>query len=178
MTETRDSIQVVKDDAQEAATVAAAALQKLLGEASLHSVEQKLAVLTERVTGNERARNLDISEVQRRLLELNHAHEKQVKDQATYIERRVFETTMQDFAKWRDAINSTIAGLDSRLVSREAFDVHVKDKDIWRESVNGQLSSLAGRDLGHGSSRELFFKVLAAIMGLVSLYLLFLRLSP
>lgn len=137
------------------------------------SVELKLAVLTERVTGFEQAYGLNADEIQRRLTELNHAHEKQVRDQATYIERRVFETTIADLTKWRDEINAAISETDSKFVPREAFNTHVRDKDLWRESVNGQLSVLAGRSTAAGNIRTLIFQLLTALFGLLSLYLLF-----
>ena len=49
----------------------------------------QIAILRERIAGMERAREVQIKELARRLDELNHAHANAVKMQNTYLPREV-----------------------------------------------------------------------------------------
>ena len=51
-------------------------------------------------------------EYERRLSELNHAHEAAVKEQARVLPREIFESFNRDYGIWRDSINTTITKLN------------------------------------------------------------------
>jgi hypothetical protein len=136
-------------------------------------LDVRVAVLEEHLRGMETALQLQHEEYQRRLDELNHAHEKQVQDQATYVERRLYDAGMTEWGKWREQTNAAVATWDGRHVSRETFDSFVKETSVWRDSVRETLALLSGRSTGVSGARVLLFQILAAIMAALSLYLLF-----
>ncbi len=69
----------------------------------------RIVVLEERLKGMDKALALQSIENHRRLDELNHAHEKQVKDQATYVSEDKFNGFLAEYGQWRNSVMKTLA---------------------------------------------------------------------
>ena len=111
----------------------------------------RLAVLEEQVKAL-RAEIADKAvEYQRRLLELNHAHEKQVKDQSTYVSD--------------DKFSGYVSKVDARL---EKVDARL-------EQITKTLSELEGRSGGKNSVQELILKILPLLIAALTLAAFFWR---
>lgn len=78
------------------------------------ALEVRVSVLEERMRGRETALQLQGNEYERRLAELNHAHAKQVKDQATYISQDKFEGFLAETHVWRGKIDKTLDAMEGR----------------------------------------------------------------
>lgn len=75
------------------------------------------------------AKELQAREYERRLSELNHAHDEAMENWRTSLPREVFEAFQSEFRTWRDGVNTTmtagammpsaIGGLDKRLEAAE-----------------------------------------------------------
>lgn len=57
------------------------------------------------------------TEVQRRLGELNHAHETAVKEQARTLPREMFDQWRNDFDKWKDGVNRELTTIRTRSMT-------------------------------------------------------------
>ena len=96
----------------------------------------RIAVLEQQLKGAEHAVMLQAKEYERRLLELNHAHDRAVQDRATYVTREMF-------ASFQDKIESS---LDSIRESRSQDSGHKRGVgDAWKFVVAavGLISTLA-----------------------------------
>jgi hypothetical protein len=80
----------------------------------------RVAVIEERLRGIDGATTHQFDETMRRLAELNHAHEKQVQDQATYIGREVFEGRMKELRIWQDEVRNTLSELAGRSTGKSS----------------------------------------------------------
>jgi len=78
------------------------------------SVTVRLSVLEEQVKADRRALELQAKEISRRLDELNHAHEKQVKDQQTYVSADKFDGYVANQDSWRSKVDTTLALLEGK----------------------------------------------------------------
>jgi oligoendopeptidase F len=79
-----------------------------------HALTVRIAVLEEKVNAAQREKILQAQEYERRLSELNHAHEKQVKDQSTYVSDDRFNGFMGQFSTLRDTVNTYMSGAEGR----------------------------------------------------------------
>lgn len=86
---------------------------------SNESLETRLGVLTERVTGSERAMVLQAKEYERRLEELNHAHARQVAMQMTFVSKDSWDGMME----WRDGVNKSLTLLDGKAAAASSARV-------------------------------------------------------
>lgn len=75
----------------------------------------RLAVLEEVVRGMRSNLKLQAAEYSRRLGELNHAHEKQVQDQRTYVSEDKFNGYTAELAAFQAKVNEALARGDGRL---------------------------------------------------------------
>jgi len=79
-----------------------------------HDLTVRIAVLEEKVQAAEREKILQAKEYERRLLDLNHAHEKQVKDQSTYISDDKFNGFVGEVNAWRGSVTTAVANLEGK----------------------------------------------------------------
>lgn len=77
-------------------------------------VAVRLAVLEERMAGVNVALALQAKEYERRLLDLNHAHEKQVEDQSTYVSLDKFEGFEDKVNEWQSRTQIAFATMGGR----------------------------------------------------------------
>lgn len=56
-----------------------------------------------------RAVELQHQEYMRRLIDLNHAHDRQNVVQETYLPREMFEASQREFRVWHDSVNNTLS---------------------------------------------------------------------
>jgi hypothetical protein len=83
-------------------------------QVSRKSLRLRLTKLEERAKSERRALKMQAKEYERRLLDLNHAHEKQVTDQATYISEDKFIGWQGEVNAWRDRVTKTLSELEGR----------------------------------------------------------------
>jgi hypothetical protein len=74
----------------------------------------KIEVLAERVHAVAKALRLQAKEYSRRLEELNHAHDKQVQDQATYVSSERYDGTIKEWTTWRMSVERQLSELTGR----------------------------------------------------------------
>lgn len=74
----------------------------------------KIAVLEEQVMALRREIKLQAIEYQRRLAELNHAHDKQVEDQRTFVSSERYEGWQGEMNSWRATVSNALAILEGR----------------------------------------------------------------
>lgn len=77
----------------------------------------RIAVLEEQMTSMRREILVQATEYQRRLLELNHAHDKQVADQQTYVSSDRYEGWQGEINAWKVTVSNKLAELEGRNVS-------------------------------------------------------------
>ena len=77
-------------------------------------IHTRVAVLEAQRVSDQEHKALQAIEYERRLTDLNHAHEKQVADQATYISGDKFEGFVREFYQWRDQTQKTLTLLEGR----------------------------------------------------------------
>lgn len=77
-----------------------------------HSV--RIAVIEERLSNNARELKRQAKEYERRLLDLNHAHDKQVADQQTYISEDKFAGYVSKIDEWQRSVSKTLSELEGR----------------------------------------------------------------
>lgn len=75
------------------------------------SVEIRLARIEERLTAMSEALKLQAKEYERRLMDLNHAHDKQVADQATYVTGDTFHGFIKEMQALQRSVDSQFAEL-------------------------------------------------------------------
>jgi hypothetical protein len=78
------------------------------------SSETKIAILEERIRGMRENTDKQALEYERRLTELNHAHEKQVRDQATYVSSDRYEGWQGEMNAWRADVNIKLSTAEGR----------------------------------------------------------------
>ena len=71
--------------------------------------QTRISVLEERIRGMEQARALQATEYERRLDDLNHAHEQARQTLATYLPRDVFEKVEQGWTAWKSKVDIEMA---------------------------------------------------------------------
>jgi len=74
----------------------------------------KIAVLEEKVFNLQVAIDKQAKEYERRLAELNHAHEKQVADQSTYVSGARYEGWQGEINSWRSDVSNKFAVIEGR----------------------------------------------------------------
>jgi hypothetical protein len=86
------------------------------GDRVLHVVNDhdRIIVLEERIRGIELATALQAKEYERRLQDLNHAHDKQVQDQQTYISEDKFNGYQSKIDGWRTTVDAFMAKNEGR----------------------------------------------------------------
>lgn len=72
---------------------------------SLAALDKELAVLRAELEASQEARVLQAKEYERRLQELNHAHQIQTERNAQYISREAFELYTAKVDEWRRAVD-------------------------------------------------------------------------
>jgi len=77
-------------------------------------IDIKVAVLEEQVLSLRREIEHQAVEYQRRLSELNHAHDKQVADQATYVSSDRYEGWQGEMNGWRQQVSAKLSELEGR----------------------------------------------------------------
>jgi|ERR1700679_372278 len=77
-------------------------------------LENRVSVLEEKVKSQRREIKTQAKEYQRRLLELNHAHDKQVQDQQTYVSEDKFTGWQGEMNSWRNNVSSELSKLQGR----------------------------------------------------------------
>jgi hypothetical protein len=74
----------------------------------------KIAVLEEQILALRREISVQAIEYQRRLMELNHAHQKQVADQQTFVSSERYEGWQGEMNSWRGTVSNTLAILEGK----------------------------------------------------------------
>lgn len=69
----------------------------------------KIAVLEERIRGREEALQLQASEYERRLDDLNHEHDKNKERNAEFVRREQYDATLNSLTVWRRTVDDWIA---------------------------------------------------------------------
>ena len=110
-----------------------------------HDLTVRIAVLEEKVAASEREKVLQAREYERRLQDLNHAHEKQVRDQATYISEDKFNGFLGEVNAWRGAM------------------------DAWKGTVVGALAGFEGIKGGSTTLRNLIIQSITVLISLSAL---------
>jgi hypothetical protein len=87
----------------------------------------RLAVLEEQVRAMRRETKLQAREYQRRLNELNHAHEKQVADQAHYVSDDRFKGWQGEINTFRNDVSTRLAV----LAGRDSGSHGARDLVMW-----------------------------------------------
>ena len=81
-------------------------------------LEQRLdyerSLVAQRFEMLEKALTLQAAEYERRLIVLNHAHEAAVKEQARVLPRELFDQFKDDYADWRDSVNTSLTTIATR----------------------------------------------------------------
>lgn len=65
--------------------------------------------LEERLDAMDKALDIQTKEVARRLLDLNHAHERAKELQNTYVPRELYEKMIEEWLKWRSSVDLALA---------------------------------------------------------------------
>lgn len=81
----------------------------------------KIAVIEERLRGMQIALDLQAAKYEDRLLALNHAHDKQVSDQATYLAKDSFEATIKGWEEWRTATEKRLTIIEASALGGSTF---------------------------------------------------------
>jgi hypothetical protein len=76
--------------------------------------ELKIAILEERLRGMRDAIEKQAREYERRLTELNHAHEKQVQDQSTYVSSDRYEGWQGEINAWKLDVSKQLTIMEGR----------------------------------------------------------------
>lgn len=79
----------------------------------------RIAVLEERLKAMGEALRLQAKEYERRLLDLNHAHEKQVEDQRTYVSLDKYEGFEEKMNSWQSTMQIKFASMESAGLGKE-----------------------------------------------------------
>ena len=81
-------------------------------------VDERIRALREivetRLDADDKALVLQNTEYLRRLLDLNHSHEKQVQDRSEFVKQQVYMTDRENLEKWRDLVNVFMATTQGR----------------------------------------------------------------
>ena len=72
------------------------------------TIDTLKAYIEARLDASDKALELRTSEIDRRLLILNHAHEQAVEVQATYVPRELFEAFVGTFAEYKEVTNRAL----------------------------------------------------------------------
>jgi hypothetical protein len=75
------------------------------------TVDVRLARIDERMRAIAAALELQAREYERRLVDLNHAHEKQVSDQSTYVSDDAFQGFVKEIRAWQRSVDAQFAEL-------------------------------------------------------------------
>jgi hypothetical protein len=75
---------------------------------------ERLSVLEERLRGMRAALRLQAREYERRLTDLNHAHDKQVQDQHNYVSDDRYTGWQGEINTFRDSVNQKLATLSGK----------------------------------------------------------------
>ena len=81
------------------------------------SSETQLAVLTERIARMETALTIQAAEYERRLAELNHAHEEARRVLGTYLSITTYAADMKADRAWKSVIERQMSNWSGRLVA-------------------------------------------------------------
>lgn len=80
-----------------------------LRDSLVDSIAAERRVLEQRLEGMDKAQSLLAIELARRLEVLNHAHERAVEVQHTYLPRELFDKSIEELAAWRSAVDKSLA---------------------------------------------------------------------
>src|ERR1700691_3540245 len=83
-------------------------------EPTPHDYAVRIAVLEEKVAAQRREIIDQAKEYERRLTELNHAHDKQVRDQQTYVSGDQFRGWQGEMNSWRAQVSGDLSKLQGR----------------------------------------------------------------
>ena len=64
--------------------------------------------IEQRMDSMDAALSLRTGEVERRLSELNHVHQRAVEDRSQFLPREVFEQYLREVQSWRDSVNADL----------------------------------------------------------------------
>ena len=88
---------------------------------TLNTLEQaitRIAVLEERILGRDAALKLQAVEYERRLEDLNHAHQQAVEQRAQFLPREVYDIAVSEWRVWRTEVDIVLAVVRGR---RDAY---------------------------------------------------------
>ncbi len=75
------------------------------------TLETRITRLEERLAAKETATQLQAKEYERRLTDLNHAHEQAQEKNAEYLPRETWEAAVEQWNDWRSGVNRDLARL-------------------------------------------------------------------
>jgi len=80
----------------------------------------KVAVLEERIANAKESLEKQAREYERRLTELNHAHEQSVEDKMDFLERSVYEKSEDEHDQWRRSVATRLDIMAGRDATKAA----------------------------------------------------------
>ena len=102
---------------------------------ALHDLAVRLSVLEERARGNAKRLKLQAKEYERRLAELNHAHQQQVERDADFVRLDKFDVHDKDMRVWQTEVRNTLSELQGRTAgTRSTRD---DARAIWALLIGG-----------------------------------------
>ena len=105
-----------------------------------NSLEVRLAVLEERVANRDDALALQAKEYERRLADLNHAHQLAEEKNRNYVTREVYDGTVREWTIWRNSIDYLPA--PEFRVYKEATDRALLLREGQSKGVNATTGAI------------------------------------
>ena len=97
------------DEQKETSIPVEASIVQFIDRKIDHERQRIEAVFSERIANAEKARELAIREMERRLSDLNHAYEEAERDRRTLLPVAVHEAFYAEYKAWRDEVNKVLA---------------------------------------------------------------------
>ena len=122
------------------------------------SADTRLAVLEERLRGMDRALELQAKEYDRRLHELNHAHEQAVEVQHTYVTEEIHD---RDLKAMRDTTTALVLAAEKKA---EGLALALTEARKTDEERFTRIESFQSKLLGAFALAILFIPMLSGIL--------------
>jgi DNA repair exonuclease SbcCD ATPase subunit len=110
-------------------------LRGLLDERTRYERE----ILSTRENLLKEAKELQAKEYERRLTELNHAHESAMENWRTSLPREVFDAHLTEFRTWRDSVNTSMTGGAQLPSAIGALDKRLEATEVALQQATGAL---------------------------------------
>jgi len=114
----------------------------------------------------DRALVMQAGEYERRLGDLNHAHEKQREDQATYMPRELYDADKKEVRLWQGSTDRTLTEMKSTLDSLHSDIAQI----LAMAQANGtsivRIDNTMAEERGARTAQARTFTVVVAIMGI------------